>query len=265
MVKERGLELEYVGEEAKNYLQVVKAAIKQSPSAVKHAGKALLKNPESVIELLRETGYTYDVLNDRFKNNESFFAEALMGYISRGGKLTDETGYDYQYYDDEPPYWITTELFNIIDANRQLIAEKIKKKNIFYDSTDYSQALSEETIQYLEGLLEKYKTCEDKKRNNGVVVTHFGDDLDSKGAIYAIENWLRTQGLIDDDMRIILQRIPAGQAKETHDISEVAEAVDGVTLDEYNATATETRDGMKPTPEIGKKGLKHDDDDEQSI
>lgn len=203
LVKKNGLELEYVGEDAKNNLQVVVEAIKENPEAVKFAGKRLLRNPKTAIQLVRETGLACSVLDDGLKNNETILAEALLGYIDRGGKLTDVTGYEDYYYDDEPPFWCSTELSYIIGANSKLIKGNIEREDI-YESGKYGELLSEETKQYLEGLLEKYK------REN----------------------------------------------KETHDISEVAEAVNGVALDEYNATARETRKMMEHKGKV----LKHNDD-----
>ena len=49
---------------------------------------------------------------------------------------------------------------------------------------------------------------------NKNIVTHFGDDLDNKSSVYAIENWMKSNGLIENDETIAVERVPAGQVKE---------------------------------------------------
>lgn len=56
-------------------------------------------------------------------------------------------------------------------------------------------------------LLEKIKV--DK-----TVVTHFGDDLDNKSSIYAIERFLKRLGVLQPSERLNVERVPAGQVKE---------------------------------------------------
>lgn len=56
-------------------------------------------------------------------------------------------------------------------------------------------------------LLEKIK--EDK-----TVVTHFGDDLDNKSSIYALERFLKRLGVLQSNEHLNVERVPAGQVKE---------------------------------------------------
>ena len=49
---------------------------------------------------------------------------------------------------------------------------------------------------------------------NKTIVTHFGDDLDNKSSVYAIENWMKSNGLLANGEQITVQRVPAGQVKE---------------------------------------------------
>lgn len=58
-----------------------------------------------------------------------------------------------------------------------------------------------------EVLLEKIK--EDK-----TVVTHFGDDLDNKSSIYALEKFLKKMGVLQQGENLNVERVPAGQVKE---------------------------------------------------
>lgn len=48
---------------------------------------------------------------------------------------------------------------------------------------------------------------------NKEIATHFGDDLDNKSATYAIEYWLKRNGLLAKGEEITVSRVPAGQVK----------------------------------------------------
>lgn len=49
---------------------------------------------------------------------------------------------------------------------------------------------------------------------NKAIATHFGDDLDNKSSIYAIEKFLRTLGVLEPSENLTVERVPAGQVKE---------------------------------------------------
>lgn len=49
---------------------------------------------------------------------------------------------------------------------------------------------------------------------NKEIVTHFGDDLDNKSSIYAIQYWMTRNGLLANNEEITVSRVPAGQVKE---------------------------------------------------
>lgn len=49
---------------------------------------------------------------------------------------------------------------------------------------------------------------------NKAIATHFGDDLDNKSSIYAIERFLRTLGVLEQNENLTVERVPAGQVKE---------------------------------------------------
>ena len=68
------------------------------------------------------------------------------------------------------------------------------------------KAKAEEYIKIVKEKLEETKT----------VVTHFGDDLDNKSAIYAIEKWAKEHGILkeDEDESLQVDRVPAGKIKE---------------------------------------------------
>lgn len=51
-------------------------------------------------------------------------------------------------------------------------------------------------------------------RKNPTIATHFGDDLDNRSSIYALEKWAREKGIIEEDAKINVERVPAGKVKE---------------------------------------------------
>ena len=50
--------------------------------------------------------------------------------------------------------------------------------------------------------------------NNPTIATHFGDDLDNRASIHALENWAKENGIIDENESINVERVPAVQVKE---------------------------------------------------
>lgn len=60
--------------------------------------------------------------------------------------------------------------------------------------------------KYLESI--KEKLCKTK-----TVVTHFGDDLDNKASVYALELFAKENGIIDKNESLNVERVPAGQIK----------------------------------------------------
>ena len=53
-----------------------------------------------------------------------------------------------------------------------------------------------------------------KLKDTKTVVTHFGDDLDNRSSIYALEKWARENGILEEDETITVERVPAGKVKE---------------------------------------------------
>lgn len=57
-------------------------------------------------------------------------------------------------------------------------------------------------------------TIADLIEKTGTVVTHFGDDLDNKASIYAIQQWAEDNDLIKIGHPLKVIRVPAGQIKD---------------------------------------------------
>ena len=53
-----------------------------------------------------------------------------------------------------------------------------------------------------------------KLRDNKTVETHFGDDLDNKSSIYAVESLLKDVGVLKKEEKLNIERVPAGRIKE---------------------------------------------------
>ena len=45
------------------------------------------------------------------------------------------------------------------------------------------------------------------------LITHFGDDLDNKSSVYAIEEWARKMGIIKEDEKLNVERVRAGETR----------------------------------------------------
>ena len=57
-------------------------------------------------------------------------------------------------------------------------------------------------------LLEQVKVTIGKTK---AVVTHFGDDLDNKSSIYALEKWAKEEGILEENEKLEVKRVPAGR------------------------------------------------------
>ena len=59
-----------------------------------------------------------------------------------------------------------------------------------------------------EDILEQVKVMLGKTK---AVVTHFGDDLDNKSSIYALERWAKEIGILQESDMLEVKRVPAGR------------------------------------------------------
>lgn len=61
---------------------------------------------------------------------------------------------------------------------------------------------------------EQLQRIQKKLAETKTVVTHFGDDLDNKSSIYALERWAKGKGILKKDENLQVERVPAGRIKE---------------------------------------------------
>ena len=54
----------------------------------------------------------------------------------------------------------------------------------------------------------------EKLKETKTVVTHFGYDLDNISSTYALELWTKELGILNEDEKLTIERIPAGRVKE---------------------------------------------------
>ena len=145
-------------------------------------GGDLRKDKELILQLLKkgipDTVYCMD---EELLNDSEFMLEAIK---------TGEIGVG----------WIGEQLKSNPEFMKQV--EEIQKQRKLERELERKQ--KEEQLQKIQEKLAETKT----------VVTHFGDDLDNKSSIYALEIWAKGEGILKEDENLRVERVPAGRIKE---------------------------------------------------
>ena len=160
----------------------------------------LCSMPEEGIKEFIEKGITYNTGNPLEHvtiskiNNSDGEREVITSSV---------LGYDEESQSDD--YFMTPQMeFNERgEFSASLYGDETATFSIDGDGEVHFHTLPKEK----EVLLEKIK--EDK-----TVVTHFGDDLDNKSSIYALEKFLKKLGVLQQGENLNVERVPAGQVKE---------------------------------------------------
>lgn len=160
----------------------------------------LCSMPEEGIKEFIEKGITYNTGNPLEHvtiskiNNSDGEREVITSSV---------LGYDEESQSDD--YFMTPQMeFNERgEFSASLYGDEAATFSIDGDGEVHFHTLPKEK----EVLLEKIK--EDK-----TVVTHFGDDLDNKSSIYALEKFLKKMGVLQQGENLNVERVPAGQVKE---------------------------------------------------
>lgn len=160
----------------------------------------LCSMPEEGIKEFIEKGITYNTGNPLEHvtiskiNNSDGEREVITSSV---------LGYDEESQSDD--YFMTPQMeFNERgEFSASLYGDETATFSIDGDGEVHFHTLPKEK----EVLLEKIK--EDK-----TVVTHFGDDLDNKSSIYALEKFLKKMGVLQQGENLNVERVPAGQVKE---------------------------------------------------
>lgn len=99
---------------------------------------------------------------------------------------------------------------------RMFIGNDEKFYGTLYGNLNISFCIDkQDNIEFLEN--KSFMVRDEMLRNfilNKTVATHFGDDLDNKSSIYAIENFLRILGVLKINENLNVERVPVGQIKE---------------------------------------------------
>ena len=122
-------------------------------------------------------------------------------------KLTGESNQMYVYVWDDA----NTNTGSYFIDDRRLHAKPHTKND------GYSFCIAVSVQPVIEEIQEKRINRDkilDLLRKTKTIVTHFGDDLDNKSAIYALEELARAEKIIGLDERLNIERIPAGKIKE---------------------------------------------------
>lgn len=138
-------------------------------------------------------------LKPYYKNQNGPHITVSLGEVDGiKGKAVDTGTLNFEPI--EEPFEISSKLGYFVYGKGKVMDNSIFGKM----KEEQSKAKAEEYIKIVKEKLEETKT----------VVTHFGDDLDNKSAIYAIEKWAKEQGILKEDESLQVDRVPAGKIKE---------------------------------------------------
>ena len=138
-------------------------------------------------------------LKPYYKNQNGPHITVSLGEVDGiKGKAVDTGTLNFEPI--EEPFEISSKLGYFVYGKGKVMDNSIFDKM----KEEQSKAKAEEYIKIVKEKLEETKT----------VVTHFGDDLDNKSAIYAIEKWAKEQGILKEDESLQVDRVPAGKIKE---------------------------------------------------
>ena len=95
--------------------------------------------------------------------------------------------------------------------------DKINEKSSYDEIKKFLEeccnSVDKDKKKEIESYLNTFKVAI-KLKENPTIATHFGDDLDNKSSIYALESWSKMIGILKEDEKITVDRVPAGKVKE---------------------------------------------------
>ena len=100
---------------------------------------------------------------------------------------------------------------DVIDILKNKLAAANEVAYSALDSNDSMRADSER--KQLEKNINEFRVAI-ALRKNPTIATHFGDDLDNRSSIHALEKWSRENGIIEENEKLNVERVPAGKVKE---------------------------------------------------
>lgn len=209
----------FASDELKNDEEIALAAL--STSKIKALGdinEELKENKDFVRKALeimpREdkgpTGYIYNSvygLLDRYggdlRKDKKLILQLLKKGISNTVKCMDK-----ELLNDSE---IMLEAIKTGEIEVGKIGEQLKSNPEFMKQVEEIQKQRELERKQKE---EQLQRIQKKLAETKTVVTHFGDDLDNKSSIYALERWAKGKGILKKDENLQVERVPAGRIKE---------------------------------------------------
>lgn len=161
-------------------------------------------NEDGILEFL-EKGYTYETGRDmehitlsRRSNKEENDYYVIASYVLK---------YDEEIQSDD--YFMTSQMLFHDDGT--FFGKIFGDIDISFSINDRGE------VDFKRSYKDRMKDRDELLQyliQNKAIATHFGDDLDNKSSIYAIERFLRTLGVLEPNENLRVERVPAGQVKE---------------------------------------------------
>lgn len=211
--------IEFASDELKNDEEIALAALSASTDALEEdISEELRENKDFVKKAL-------EIIQRENKSPIGYRENSLYGLLDEyGGDLRKDKKLILQLLKKGIPdvvYCMDEELLNdsevVLEAIKTgergvgWIGEQLKSNPEFMKQVEEIQKQRELERKQKE---EQLQRIQKKLAETKTVVTHFGDDLDNKSSIYALERWAKGKGILKKDENLQVERVPAGRIKE---------------------------------------------------
>ena len=211
--------IEFASDELKNDEEIALAALSASTDALEEdISEELRENKDFVKKAL-------EIIQRENKSPIGYRENSLYGLLDEyGGDLRKDKKLILQLLKKGIPdvvYCMDEELLNDSEVALEAIktgergvgwiGEQLKSNPEFMKQVEEIQKQRELERKQKE---EQLQRIQKKLAETKTVVTHFGDDLDNKSSIYALERWAKGKGILKKDENLQVERVPAGRIKE---------------------------------------------------
>lgn len=209
----------FASDELKNDEEIALAALSASTDALEEdISEELRENKDFVKKAL-------EIIQRENKSPIGYRENSLYGLLDEyGGDLRKDKKLILQLLKKGIPdvvYCMDEELLNDSEVALEAIktgergvgwiGEQLKSNPEFMKQVEEIQKQRELERKQKE---EQLQRIQKKLAETKTVVTHFGDDLDNKSSIYALERWAKGKGILKKDENLQVERVPAGRIKE---------------------------------------------------
>lgn len=211
--------IEFASDELKNDEEIALAALSASTDALEEdISEELRENKDFVKKAL-------EIIQRENKSPIGYLENSVYGLLDEyGGDLRKDKKLILQLLKKGIPdvvYCMDEELLNDSEVALEAIktgeigvgwiGEQLKSNPEFMKQVEEIQKQRELERKQKE---EQLQRIQKKLAETKTVVTHFGDDLDNKSSIYALERWAKGKGILKKDENLQVERVPAGRIKE---------------------------------------------------